>query len=829
MEVVDYQIIKCPYRNKTEKSDKSNPPLKISSTHPHKGNKLTFYENIETHKDVSRNISPNRAPKRVISEQMFSTKVDKKPSTQNILICDDGCCSYKRNKNPQSNREGSTKNKGLCPTKYEENRKSYDSTKKDSINERQSYDAKIRCPYFKRKCGKEKKLVNFEDEFPLDKKRSKLICHKEKHSFDEYNNNHFTNEEKIRCPYLREKGPIEVVNSPYKHSFKEEKYSNTKDKKFILKAKNKASKRVTSEEHFPPKVDKKPSPQNRLICDDGSCFYKQNKSPESNREESNENKRLCPTKKYPYEEKRKSYDSTQKDSINEKQPYDAKIRCPYFKQNCGIEKESAHFEDESPLNKRRSKLICNKEKRSFDEYNNNHFTNEEKLRCPYFREKCPIEVVNSPYKDKRSSKEEKYSKGKGKKNTLKAKRIKCPYFNKEKHPKDKEEKYSYSKGKKNTLKAKRIKCPYFKEKNPKDKGKRCPYFRTKCPADGNFNIKDTKYPKKVCFDDGPHCPYYKQKCPAKERMDFSNRPSPYKNQGDYKSYEDCNFNYPEDKYSYIENIYSYDDNQDIVCQKPKEKTPYKALKLPHNDNFYPQNQCPYPKTEEPRAKSNPRSHETYPQNQYNPCPCHKTKCNSKEQNQLLNERCFCNYYEPCYCGPKDPCYKNYYRYLYGPCFSCARYFNCCFSLCHNVNHTLLNLICFRYCLCKCGYCCRPNPFYYYYYMNSFAHVAAIAVASGIFWFLFGAKLALPYYYAVRDAFTNQFPTELGGMSLPPVSTPLPILEVRRKVREPRIVKFCFKQHELLNVAEKGASSDGVVNVVMSALWIEVVFVVLDIL
>lgn len=103
------------------------------------------------------------------------------------------------------------------------------------------------------------------------------------------------------------------------------------------------------------------------------------------------------------------------------------------------------------------------------------------------------------------------------------------------------------------------------------------------------------------------------------------------------------------------------------------------------------------------------------------------------------------------------------------------------------------------------------------------------MASGIFWFLFGAKLALPYYYAVRDAFTNQFPTELGGMSLPPVSTPLPVLEVRRKVREPRIVKFCFKQHELLNVAEKGATSGGVVNVVMSALWIEVVFVVLDIL
>lgn len=131
---------------------------------------------------------------------------------------------------------------------------------------------------------------------------------------------------------------------------------------------------------------------------------------------------------------------------------------------------------------------------------------------------------------------------------------------------------------------------------------------------------------------------------------------------------------------------------------------------------------------------------------------------------------------------------NWWEVFCFPYILCARFWDCCVSLCAGTNQCLVYWMMIQWVVCKITRLTTPDPIIFPYYFYMFCQVILLTTFFALLWVWFGKSVVIPFFQAFADAFSDE-------PSAPP----------RRNKTRVYYRKYCFKKGEIFDTPIDGSS------------------------
>lgn len=153
--------------------------------------------------------------------------------------------------------------------------------------------------------------------------------------------------------------------------------------------------------------------------------------------------------------------------------------------------------------------------------------------------------------------------------------------------------------------------------------------------------------------------------------------------------------------------------------------------------------------------------------------------------------------EPYHAQPQETFSFNWMDMFCFPYMLCARFWDCCVSLCAGTNQCLVYFMLLQWCMCKVARCTTPDPLVYPYYFYMFCQVFSMTAAVVGIWFFFGQSFIIPYLKSFYQALLD-----VGEISPPPAKGPGQSSKSSKSganVARMAFRKYCFRKSEIFDV------------------------------
>uniref|UniRef100_A0A2A4ITK7 Uncharacterized protein n=2 Tax=Heliothis virescens TaxID=7102 RepID=A0A2A4ITK7_HELVI len=132
---------------------------------------------------------------------------------------------------------------------------------------------------------------------------------------------------------------------------------------------------------------------------------------------------------------------------------------------------------------------------------------------------------------------------------------------------------------------------------------------------------------------------------------------------------------------------------------------------------------------------------------------------------------------------------NWWEVFCFPYILCARFWDCCISMCAGTNQCLVYWMMIQWVICKITRVTTPDPIIFPYFFYVFCQVFLLTGAFGLFWYFFGKTVVIPYFYAFYEAFIDD-----EGKKPP-----------NKNATRLSFRKYCFKKGEIFDTPGGGSS------------------------
>lgn len=162
-------------------------------------------------------------------------------------------------------------------------------------------------------------------------------------------------------------------------------------------------------------------------------------------------------------------------------------------------------------------------------------------------------------------------------------------------------------------------------------------------------------------------------------------------------------------------------------------------------------------------------------------------------------------------GADDLFRYNWWEVFCFPYILCARFWDCCVSLCSGTNQCLIYWMLIQWLVCKITHLTTPDPIIFPYYFYMFCQVILLTSFFVLIWVWIGRSVIVPYFVAYYEAFI--------GVESKPYSP---------KSNRLRFRKYCFKKGEIFdNTADLTPS--GAENIPLTSREIRILTFIVDVI
>lgn len=141
---------------------------------------------------------------------------------------------------------------------------------------------------------------------------------------------------------------------------------------------------------------------------------------------------------------------------------------------------------------------------------------------------------------------------------------------------------------------------------------------------------------------------------------------------------------------------------------------------------------------------------------------------------------------------------NWWEVFCFPYILCARFWECCVSLCAGTNQCLVYWMMIQWLVCKITKITTPNPIIFPYYFYLFCQVILLTLVFVMLWVWFGKTIVIPFFVTFWEVLTDTEPQE-----------------TRKNITRLSFRRYCFRKGEIFDTTlDSGSIRHGstVVNV-----------------